>query len=181
MQRTDLFNTWAAVRGFGRHLSPAGAVVLSVIGFAACGEAQSGAQSGPLEVSSEPFTLIAEGNFRGANPDYTSSGTARVVRLESGAIALQLRSFRVTDGPGLNVLLSGHEDPRDATTLDSEIKIDLGNLQAVQGNQDYEIPSSVDLSTIKSIVIYCVPFRAVFANATLSASGDPAIIPGDGN
>jgi hypothetical protein len=45
--------------------------------------------------------------------------------------------------------------------------VDLGILKGNVGNQNYEIPDDVDLSAIKSVVIWCRPFKVVFSVADL--------------
>ena len=46
--------------------------------------------------------------------------------------------------------------------------LDLGSLKGNIGDQNYAIPARIDLSEYGSVVIYCVPFRAIFAIAPLS-------------
>lgn len=46
--------------------------------------------------------------------------------------------------------------------------VDLGAIRATRGNVIYELPAGVDLESLRVAVIYCVPFRVVFATAELN-------------
>ncbi len=46
--------------------------------------------------------------------------------------------------------------------------VDLGSLKGNMGNQNYEIPTDLDLSDYQGVVIYCMPFHVVFATASLN-------------
>ena len=45
--------------------------------------------------------------------------------------------------------------------------IELGQLKANQGDQNYDLPDSADLSKYDAVVIYCERFHAVFGVAKL--------------
>jgi len=45
--------------------------------------------------------------------------------------------------------------------------VELGLLKANQGNQNYDLPDSADLSRYDAVVIYCVRFHAIFGVAKL--------------
>ncbi len=66
----------------------------------------------------------------------------------------------------LHVILTENPAPRSRADV-GETYIDLGSLKGNIGNQNYEIPADVDLSTYKGVVIYCMPFHVVFATASL--------------
>lgn len=84
---------------------------------------------------------------------------------QAGAYTLKLTNFSSSEGPDLHVILSKNADPIHEKVGDGWI--DLGNLQATSGDQQYDIPAGADLSLYKSAVIYCVTYDFVFSAATL--------------
>ena len=115
--------------------------------------------------------VIREGLFRDADAAHRGSGRATIYLSADGNTLLRLEDFSVTNGPGLHVLLSAHPDPKSRDDVRDEAFIDLGNLKANMGNQNYEIPSDIDVAQYHSVVIYCVPFQVVFSVAPLNPDG----------
>ncbi len=113
---------------------------------------------------SEPAAL-STGEFRNADDFHMGSGTATVYELEDGSRVLRLEDFEVTNGPDLHVLLVPNSDP--ATREDVEGYVDLGSLKGNIGDQNYDIPSEIDLEQFGSVVIYCQPFHVLFSVAGL--------------
>jgi hypothetical protein len=80
-----------------------------------------------------------------------------------------LTDFTTSNGPDVHVLLAQSADPNLTKAfvrgeLDS---VELGTLKANQGDQNYDLPDSVDLEKYNSVVIYCERFHVVFGVATL--------------
>lgn len=123
----------------------------------------------PAEDPSEPSAPIAvlSGSFEGADDFHEGSGTATIYELEDGSHVLRFEDFEVTNGPDLHVLLVPNDAPTDRDDLTGYV--DLGELKGNIGNQNYEIPTDIDISEFGSIVIYCEPFHVLFASATLSS------------
>ena len=80
-----------------------------------------------------------------------------------------LTDFRTSNGPDVHVLLARAEDQ----SLNQEIvkgeldSVELGALKGNQGDQNYDVQSSVDLNKYNAVVIYCERFHAVFGVARL--------------
>lgn len=74
--------------------------------------------------------------------------------------------FKIDAGPDLHVFLSGTANPQNSADLHKVGDVDLGKLKNTSGAQMYEMPDTVDFA-IKSVVIYCVPFKVVFAYADI--------------
>ena len=112
---------------------------------------------------------VTTGNFKDADAFHQGSGQAIIFSAPGGGHLLRLENLDVTNGPALHVIISPHADP----TRGNEVKLpgyaDLGPLKGNRGNQNYTIPADVDISAIKSVVIYCKPFSVVFSVATLGA------------
>lgn len=124
------------------------------------------------EVAEEPMPemvpenmLLGMGEFGRIDPIHAAEGTAAIYQLSDGSRVLRLEDFKSTNGPELHVLLT---TGTEATTFgDVGDYVDLGILKGNVGNQNYEIPDDVDLSAIKSVVIWCRPFKVVFSVANL--------------
>ena len=111
---------------------------------------------------------VKQGDFKDADSFHRGSGQAIIYTTPEGGHLLRLENLEVTNGPALHVVLSPHEDPTRSNEVLLEGYADLGDLKGNRGNQNYTIPADVDLSVIKSVVIYCKPFAVVFSVATLN-------------
>ena len=47
----------------------------------------------------------------------------------------------------------------------------LAKLKGNIGNQNYEIPSDINLDEQNSVIIYCMPFHVIFSVAPLQKAG----------
>ncbi len=124
------------------------------------------------EVMEEPMTgmeieptVLGKGEFGQIDPVHGASGTATIYELPDGQRIVRLEDFSSTNGPELHVILT--TGTAMETFADVGEYIELGLLKGNVGNQNYEIPAELDLTPIKSIVIYCRPFHVVFSVADL--------------
>lgn len=121
----------------------------------------------PMLAATQEAGAIKTGLFRDADSFHKGSGRATIYRLEDGSLVLRLEDFRVTNGPDLRVLLAAHPDPASRGELTSRGYVELAKLKGNVGNQNYEIPESVDVGAQMSVVIYCRPFHVIFSVAPL--------------
>lgn len=105
---------------------------------------------------------LSSGTFQGADSFHQGSGSTGVYRLADGSHILRFEDFAVTNGPDLRVLLAKNRNPRES--------VELAPLKGNRGNQNYTVPSDVNVSDYNSVIIYCKPFRVVFATAELKES-----------
>ena len=121
--------------------------------------------------TSEPAgpVVVLSGEVVGADEFHQGTGTATIYQLEDGSHVLRLEDFEVTNGPDLHVILSPVANPTTREEVSAEGYVDLGELKGNVGNQNYDIPAEVDINSIGSVVIYCVPFHVVFSTASLSS------------
>ena len=112
--------------------------------------------AGPVVVASGPFRSIG----------YATSGSASLVRLPGGGHAVQFEALDTTDGPDLYVYLSTQPAEAEEAAFASGFT-SLGKLKANKGNQVYEVPAGTDLSTVRSVVIWCQRFAEGFGAAPL--------------
>lgn len=106
--------------------------------------------------------IISRGTFRGADDFHFGRGDAQIIRTETGAHILRFENFSVRNGPDLYVYLS-----RDETGRRVEEPLNLGRLRATDGAFNYELPANIDLTSIKSVVVWCRQFTTLFAHAPL--------------
>ncbi len=117
----------------------------------------------PTAALSQPG-VIASGTFRDGAPGHNGSGTATLLRDENGQLFLRFEDFSVTNGPDLFVYLTTGGDSN------VEAGLNLGSNKATDGNINYEIPPSIDVSQYDSVVIWCDAANVTFAVATLEVS-----------
>jgi hypothetical protein len=100
---------------------------------------------------------------------HPTSGRASIYQMPGGKRFLRLTDFTTSNGPDVHVVLAPSGDP----SLTKELvkgqltSVELGPLKANQGDQNYDLPDSVDLKRYDAVVIYCVRFHAVFGLAKL--------------
>ncbi|HUQ55431.1 DM13 domain-containing protein [Lentzea sp.] len=124
---------------------------------------QSTPASAPAPVA-ETAKEVAAGEWRSL--EHATTGKASLIELPGGGHSVQFASLNTSDGPDLYVYLSPHASSSSEKTFGSGFT-SLGKLKGNRGDQVYEIPSSVDVSTIRSVVIWCQRFSAGFAVAPL--------------
>ena len=123
-------------------------------------EVDDGQGDGPIEGG-----ITHRGEFEGADDFHFGRGDALIITTEDGKKVLRFENFSVLNGPDLFVYLS--EDPSGKSVIE---ELNLGELKATDGAFNYDIPDDVDLSVIKSAVVWCRAFGVLFAVAEFSAN-----------
>ena len=100
---------------------------------------------------------------------HPTSGRASIYQAADGKRDLRLTNFTTSNGPDVHVLLaqSADESLKQDFVKGDLNRVELGPLKANQGDQNYDLPDSADLSRYDAVVIYCVRFHAVFGVAKL--------------
>jgi hypothetical protein len=100
---------------------------------------------------------------------HPTSGRASIYQTLGGKRDLRLTDFTTSNGPDVHVLLvtSTDENLRQEFVKGELSGVELGQLKANQGDQNYDLPDSADLSRYDAVVIYCVRFHVVFGVAKL--------------
>ena len=93
---------------------------------------------------------------------HDAQGDTYTIPLEDGSNVLRLENFQSTNGPDLYVYLSTDD-------YASEF-VNLGELKANKGNQNYEIPDNTDLDKYNKVLIWCKAFGVLFGSAELSSN-----------
>jgi Electron transfer DM13 len=111
---------------------------------------------------------LSSGQFGAIDTIHKGEGKATIYQLPDGKHVLRFEGFKVTNGPDLYVYLSGHPAPRNGEQVYQD-GFEVAQLKGNIGDQNYELPDGLDLSKIKSAVIYCKQFSVVFSTAELAA------------
>lgn len=122
-------------------------------------EAIPTADAEPAKTKEEMMSSL--GKFKGVGDGiHDAQGDALVLTLKDGTRYLRLENFKATNGPDLYVYLSTDDKASDF--------VSLGRLKANMGNQNYQIPSDVDLSKYDKVLIWCKAFSVLFGSAELA-------------
>ena len=112
-----------------------------------------------------PATL-AEGRFHSNAHD--TRGTATVLNLGDGRRVLRLTNFATSNGPDVRVYLVAAADVQDNETVKTAGFVELGPMKGNIGDQNYDIPASVDLANYRTVTIWCKRFSVNFGSAPLA-------------
>ncbi len=99
---------------------------------------------------------------------HDGSGNATIYQLPDGKRVLRFTEFNTSNGPDLQVYLVAAQDANDSATVKQAGFVTLGALKGNQGDQNYEIPSDVDLAKYKAVSVWCRRFSANFITAPLA-------------
>ena len=111
-----------------------------------------------------PATLVA-GTFHSVA--HETRGTATVLELD-GRRVLRLTDFATSNGPDVRVYLVAAPDAADNETVTRAGFVELGKLKGNQGDQNYDVPATVDLGRYRAVTIWCARFGVNFATAPLT-------------
>jgi len=115
--------------------------------------------------------VLASGTFHSVA--HQSAGQASVLQLAEGKRVLRFTNFRTSNGPDVRVYLVATNDATDSDTVKKAGFVELGTLKGNIGEQNYEVPSDLDLSKYRAVTIWCKRFSVNFATAPLFASSSP--------
>jgi len=110
----------------------------------------------PVELSRAPFQGLT---------GHRGSGDAAVYRLADDSILLRFEEVDIGSGPDLEVYLIPGSDQRGLSGGHH-----VAALTAERGNQNYTVPTDVDLTAgTWTVLVWCETFDVEVANATLSS------------
>lgn len=128
----------------------------------------SSSPGSPEQVPTEPV-LLAAGEL--ISHEHTTTGQVLVLELADGSRIVRLEDLDTSSGPDLKVWITDAPviDGSDGWhVFDDGGYVDLGELKANHGNQNYVLPASVDLDTFDSVSIWCNRFSVSFGAAALT-------------
>ncbi|MGH1567999.1 MAG: DM13 domain-containing protein, partial [Nitrosopumilus sp.] len=110
----------------------------------------------------ETVPMYYAGTFIGVGDGiHDAQGDAYTIPIEDGSYVLRLENFQSTNGPDLFVYLSTDDNASEF--------VNLGELKANKGNQNYNIPEGTDLQKYDKVLIWCKAFSVLFGSAELSS------------
>jgi hypothetical protein len=113
-------------------------------------------------------TTLATGSFHSNAHD--TRGTASILSFSDGRRVLRLTNFATSNGPDVRVYLVAAPDVQDNATVKTAGFVELGPMKGNIGDQNYEIPSTVDLASYRTVTIWCKRFAVNFGSAPLAKS-----------
>jgi hypothetical protein len=116
--------------------------------------------------TSDMPTAIASGGFHGVH--HETRGQATVYRLPNGKRVLRLTDFETSNGPDVQIYLVAATDARDNATVPKAGFVSLGAMKGNRGDQNYDVPDSVDLAKYRAVTVWCRRFAVNFATAPLT-------------
>lgn len=109
---------------------------------------------------------LASGQFKSVA--HETRGNATIYRLEDGTRVLRLTEFTTSNGPDVRVYLVAAPDAADDETVTKAGFVELGKLKGTDGDQNYAIPTDLDLDTYRAVTIWCRRFSVNFGTAPLT-------------
>jgi hypothetical protein len=125
------------------------------------------ASASEVAAPAAPVTL-ASGAFH--SNAHETMGNATILSLPDGRRILRLTSFSTSNGPDVRVYLVAASDVPDDATVKTAGFVELGPMKGNKGDQNYELPSDVDLGKYRTVTIWCKRFSVNFGSAPLAAS-----------
>lgn len=122
--------------------------------------------AGPARESGIAPSALARGSFHSVA--HKTRGTATILDLGGGKRILRLTDFSTSNGPDVRVYLVAAPDASDNETVRKAGFVELGVLKGNQGDQNYDVPVSVDLGKYRAVTIWCRRFSVNFATAPLA-------------
>jgi hypothetical protein len=116
------------------------------------------------ETGAAPTTLLG-GSFHSVA--HESHGRASILDV-GGKRVLRLTDFATSNGPDVRVYLVAAPDAGDNETVTKAGFVELGKLKGNQGDQNYDVPSDLDLTKYRAVTIWCRRFSVNFATAPLT-------------
>jgi Electron transfer DM13 len=112
-----------------------------------------------------PLVELASGSFRSL--EHATSGVAKLVELGDGSRFVRLEDLETSDGPDLRVYLTDQPLSDDWHVWDDGIVVDVGALKGNVGDSNYSIPDGVDITGLRTVVIWCRRFTVGFGVAPI--------------
>jgi len=127
---------------------------------------QKVSEPAPFASSTDPQPLYT-GRLEGKA--HQTSGRATIYKSPDGKRYLRLTDFSTSNGPDVHIVLARSDEAnRTQEIVKGQLdSVELGSIKGNQGDQNYDLPASVDLQKYNAAVVYCERFHAVFGLARL--------------
>jgi len=118
---------------------------------------------------SEMPQQLLSGHFKGYA--HETHGTAAIYDI-NGKRVLRLTNFKTSNGPDVHVYLVAAPDATDDDTVKNTPFVDLGIMKGNVGDQNYDVPQSLDLGKYRAATIWCKRFAINFGTAPLAPTNE---------
>jgi hypothetical protein len=122
--------------------------------------------------TTEP-AILEEGTFH--SNAHETKGTASIYRLADGKRVLRFTGFETSNGPDVNIYLVASQDVNEDGIVKQAGFVTLGPIKGNKGDQNYDIPESVDLARYRTVTVWCKRFSVNFGSAPLSDRNQTAV------
>lgn len=112
---------------------------------------------GPKALASGSFHQVA----------HKGEGTATIYLLPSGVRVLRLTNFRTAEREDLLLYLISAPDALENETVKHSEVFSLGQLQGSEGNQEYLLPDSLNLTRFHAVTVWSPKYEVNFTTAAL--------------
>jgi Electron transfer DM13 len=123
--------------------------------------------------SNSASRVLSSGNFH--DVAHKGTGQATVYQLADGKRVLRFTNFETSNGPDVHVYLVAAKDASDSETVKQAGFVEVGALKGNIGDQNYELPSDLDLNKYRAVTIWCKRFSVNFATAPLGSAAMSAM------
>ena len=106
---------------------------------------------------------------------HPTSGTATIYKMGDGTHMLRFTNFNTSNGPNVHVYMVAADDAKDAATVERAGFIDLGEIKGNVGDQNYILPSDLDMAKYRAVSIWCKRFSVNFGAAALKPAPAPGL------
>ena len=100
---------------------------------------------------------------------HKSAGTAAILQMPDGRRILRFTNFETSNGPDVRVYLVAANDATDSATVTNAGFVEIAPMKGNIGDQNYDLPSGLDLSKYHAVTIWCKRFSVNFATAPLAS------------
>ncbi|MGG0150946.1 DM13 domain-containing protein [Bacillus mycoides] len=107
--------------------------------------------------------VVNKGQFQ--NGVHETTGVATIYQLADGKRILRLTNFSTSNGPDVRVVLVPAKQLKNNEDVKNYKYIELGKLKGNKGDQNYEIPDEIDVSTYGAVSVWCKRFNENFGAA----------------
>jgi hypothetical protein len=98
---------------------------------------------------------------------HPTSGIATIYKMADGTNVLRFTNFDTSNGPDVHVYMAASDDAKDAATVERAGFVDLGVIKGNVGDQNYTLPSDLDLAKYRAVSVWCKRFSVNFGAAAL--------------
>lgn len=113
-------------------------------------------------------SAVSSGTFY--NIDKTASGKVTVYRQADGTYAVRLDGFFVSPTSDLELRFSSLDAPHTSQEVEDASSDLVSLMDVTAGSLNYSVPSGIDPTKYRSVVIWCRPISSAYGAATLGAA-----------